>query len=177
MVERIESSNISYGFDSDHSSINLTFIPHENKRGRGYWKFNCSLLSDLEYITQIKTIIQETSDINKEANPCILWETIKCVIRGHTIKYSSQRRKRINAEVASIENKLQDLQSKLSINHHDADNIIEDMELLKYQLKLKFQERTQGAIVRSRTQMYEEGETNSNYFFNHRNIIRLICII
>ena len=166
LVERIESASITHGFDSDHSSINLTFIPHENKRGRGYWKLNCSLLSELEYVTQIKTIILESIDINKEADPGTLWETIKCIIRGHTIKYSSQRKKRINSEVANIESKLQDLQSQLSINHEDTDNIIENIELLKYQLKNKFQERTQGAIVRSRTQWYEEGEKNSNYFFN-----------
>ena len=48
----------------------------------------------------------------------------------------------------------------------DFDTIIENMEVLKYDLKMILNERTQGTIVRSRTKWYEEGQRNSKYFIN-----------
>ena len=48
----------------------------------------------------------------------------------------------------------------------DFDTIIENMEVLKHDLKMILNERTQGAIVRSRTKWYEEGEKNSKHFIN-----------
>ena len=32
LVGRVKSSEISYGFDSDHSSIRLSLMAYENKR-------------------------------------------------------------------------------------------------------------------------------------------------
>ena len=43
---------------------------------------------DYNFITMIKKIIGLILEDNKDTNPQILWETIKCVIRGDTIKYS-----------------------------------------------------------------------------------------
>ena len=48
----------------------------------------------------------------------------------------------------------------------DFDTIIEHMEVLKHALKMILNERTQGAIVRSRTKWYEDGEKISKYFIN-----------
>ena len=48
----------------------------------------------------------------------------------------------------------------------DFDTIIENVEVLKHDLKMILNERTQGAIVRSRTKWYEEEKKNSKYFIN-----------
>lgn len=54
ITEKIESSCIDYGYRSDHSLVGLNFIPHDNQRGKGLWKLNCSHLKDLEYVQLIK---------------------------------------------------------------------------------------------------------------------------
>ena len=111
-------------------------------------------------------MIEEVKETNKEANPSLLWDTIKCVIRGHTIKFASNGKRRINAEIKDIETKLQNLQDDMQKPNADFDTIIENVEVLKHDLKMILNEKTQGAIVRSRTKWYEEGEKNSNYFIN-----------
>ena len=141
-------------------------MAYENKRGPGYWKLNSNLLYDLEYVKLVKQVIEEVKETNKEANPSLLWDTIEYVIRGHTIKFASNRKRRINVEIRDIETKLQNLQDDMQKPNTDFDTIIENMEVLKNDLKIILNERTQGAIVRSRTKWYEEGEKNSKYFTN-----------
>ena len=42
------------GFKSDHAMITLTLETTKYKRGRGFWKLNCSLLQDKNYkITEL----------------------------------------------------------------------------------------------------------------------------
>ena len=51
MVYDYHSASINPGIKSDHSIIKLTFeIPESRTRGRGFWKFNSTLLKDTEYV-------------------------------------------------------------------------------------------------------------------------------
>ena len=45
--------------------ITLRLSLHSNLRGPGFWKLNISFLTELEYINQIETTIQETYDEHK----------------------------------------------------------------------------------------------------------------
>ena len=53
MTSYVTDTDIKPGFRTDHSRINLTLIIEANERGRGFWKLNCSLLTDKEYIGTI----------------------------------------------------------------------------------------------------------------------------
>ena len=50
----LSSSNIVPGYRTDHSLISLDLDLSSIKRGKGFWKFNNSLLKDSEYIKCIK---------------------------------------------------------------------------------------------------------------------------
>jgi hypothetical protein len=52
--------NISPGYISDHSIIEITLSLLDFDKGRGFWKFNNSLLRDDNYIKLVK----DTIDIN-----------------------------------------------------------------------------------------------------------------
>ena len=54
----IVKADIIAGFCSDHSAITLEIDFTKFKRGRGFWKFNSSLLSDPQYVTDVKNIIK-----------------------------------------------------------------------------------------------------------------------
>ena len=41
-------------YRSDHSPVVLCFKTNEFKKGKGYWKFNNSLLTDKEFVNIIK---------------------------------------------------------------------------------------------------------------------------
>ena len=58
LVPFVVKSDIVAGFCSDHSAISLEIDFTKFTRGRGFWKFNSSLLSDPTYVSGVKLIIK-----------------------------------------------------------------------------------------------------------------------
>ena len=100
-------------YRSDHSMIILDLVFTPFKKGKPLWKFNNSLLSDIEYISIIKEKIDEIKsqysvpvyetdcikDIQNDQiqfliNDQLFLETLLMEIRGKTISYSSYKKKR-----------------------------------------------------------------------------------
>ena len=69
--------------------MQLFLTKGNHPRGRGFWKFNTSLLNDLNYVNTIKSKIKETIEQNQNLNPLMLWDFLKCHITGEAIAYSS----------------------------------------------------------------------------------------
>ena len=89
-----QDSDIVPGFKSDHGCVTLTIREEEEEaRGRGFWKFNCQLLKDNHLKEQLVKTIEETSEINKDADGCLLRDTIKCSMRGICIGYAAKRKR------------------------------------------------------------------------------------
>ena len=165
MSDKITSSTIGAGFRSDHSPISLKLIPFNCTRGKGYWKLNCSLLYDFDYVKKNKEHIKLIAELNKNAEPRLLWDTIKMSIRGESIKYSSQKKKSINDKIAELENEILNLQDKISSTDENL-TYIDELDTKKQELNNYIKIKTKGAIIRSRIQFIEEGEKNSAYFYN-----------
>ena len=100
---------VSFGYRTDHSFIGVEINLEESNRGKGFWKFNTSLLKDKEYVTTVKAEIKKTIEQytrvinNNEAvrtlSNQMLFEMIKLNIRGVTIPYCSMlKKKRKNLE-------------------------------------------------------------------------------
>ena len=78
--------------------IVLEISLHSKTRGRGFWKLNTSFLTETEYISQIKLIIQQTKDEYRDdefINPNLLWEMIKMKVREESIKFGASKKKKI----------------------------------------------------------------------------------
>ena len=81
-------ADIFPGFITDHSMITLNVALHSNPRGKGFWKLNTSLLSEMRYVQEIKTAIESTGNQYKDdtsVNPALLWEMIKLKVRAREI--------------------------------------------------------------------------------------------
>ena len=61
LLPYVSSANIVPGINSDHSVIDLEIDFSKFNRGRGFWKFNSSLLGDTVYRDLIKTTIKRTT--------------------------------------------------------------------------------------------------------------------
>ena len=59
IFQYVTHTDIVPGYRTDHSAITLKLKLHEGERGKGYWKFNNSLLKDMKYVEEIKNVIQE----------------------------------------------------------------------------------------------------------------------
>ena len=147
------------------------------KRGKGIWKFNCSLLEDPKYIEKINSLIESVkqeycvpvynlenvslipnNDIYFTLSDSQFLEVLLIKIRGETIKYSSIKKKvqctresEIMAAIESLENS--------SIVHNA--NLLEEK---KQELQELREEKLKGNYIRSRIQWLREGEKPSKFF-------------
>ena len=98
-------------YRSDHSIVVLSIKINEFKKGTGLWKFNNSLLKDLEYAKLIKECIQQTKEqymvplyrteylndnnnyVQMTISDQLSLEVFLIGIRGKTIYYASLRKK------------------------------------------------------------------------------------
>ena len=65
------------------------------------------------------------------ASPDILWDVVKTVVRGESIKYGSKIEKKTEDEMRSLENELQTLENSLSSNSAENIAIIQEIDIKK----------------------------------------------
>ena len=141
---------------SDHSLIEINFdISKDWVRGKGFYKFNTSLLKDKFYVDMIE--ITELENENKSTqNKALFWDYCKCKFRGLTISYSSFKSKQqkmveaqLSAEVESLEQVIGETPSSDLLNRYqETKQLLEEIHITK----------AKGHLTRSRAQDIEENE-------------------
>ena len=181
-LEYVMDTNINPGYRTDHSSILLKLKFINNARGRGYWKFNNSLLKNKDYIKLVKDTIQEVKDTYKtndeqasyntefSINDQLFLETLLMIIRGNTIQLSSFNKRKNTEKENKLEADIKKLEEEISSNINNIND--EKLDTL-VQKKNEFIElrnkRIEGVMLRSRSRYEDLGEKPSNYFFNLEN--------
>ena len=112
MFQFVTNTKIIPGYRTDHSGITLKLKLIDSERVRGYWKFNNTLLKDKDYFSLIKNTIDDVNktyvsnennlnhgnisneEIQFNINDQLFLETLLMMIRGNTIKYSSEKKKK-----------------------------------------------------------------------------------
>ena len=168
----IVSADILPGYKTDHSMITLQISLHSNNRGRGFWKLNTSFLNDIEYVNRIKLIINQTKAEyvqDDTVNPNLLWEMVKMKVREESLKYGTSKKKKLTKKEEEIEQAIASLEKCLSEFKGDEtqrQKVWSELETKKRELEAIIEYRTKGAILRSKSQWYNEGEKNTKYFLN-----------
>ena len=117
-------------YRSDHNGILLNLKLINNEGGKGYWKFNNTLLKDPEYIQKVKETIEDVTrtysvnpndlnvneDIEFNINDQLFLETLMMMIRGMTIKYSSEKKRRTVETELRLENEIKSLENEINAN-------------------------------------------------------------
>ena len=113
MLQFVTDTKIIPGYRTDHSGITLKLKLIDSEKGRGYWKFNNTLIKDKDYVSLIKNTIDDVKktyyvsnenilnhgnisneEIQFNINDQLFSETLLMMIRGNTIKYSSEKKKK-----------------------------------------------------------------------------------
>ena len=148
------------GFKSDHSLINIEVdLLHTQKRGKGYWKFNNSLLHDKTYVSLIKEELKGLASNNEIQDKSCFWDFVKCQIRTITISYCKTLAKQKKDKENTLIRKIEELEN-------DIESDQQEYHKLKYEWEKLQDLKTQGAIVRSKVEWTEHGEKNSKFFLN-----------
>ena len=132
---------ISPGVRSDHSYVSMQFVVNAPQRGRGFWKFDKSLLESKDFKNYIIKTIETSASDNKEAEHTLLWETIKSSVRGACVSYASKVRKEVRCEIEAIEIEIKDVEKSLLSGSSDSiigselrNNLENQLQLLQVKL-------------------------------------------
>ena len=168
----VDNADINPGIQSDHSVTTLsTKSIEQQQRGRGYWKLNNSLLSDVKYVTMIEEVVQQSMADLSDSDPKLRWDVLKMIIRRETIRFSTAKAKNTRKYRDALQQQLRSIEDELSqLDEHNED--LEDQyRALKEDWEMLEKDKMNGAILRSKARWTEEGEKNSKFFLNleHHN--------
>ena len=145
----VESSDILHGYRTDHSLIDIKLTFGDHKKGKGFWKFNNSLLKDRHLIEVIKKEIKNTKqqyadipdpnsidavddkDLNFTIDDKLFFETLLMNLRGTIISYASRRKKGMIDKEKEIEEKI----NELEMSNVCTNNVHNNLETLKEELE------------------------------------------
>ena len=131
-TDRIEKCNVKPGYRSDHSYIELLVTLCKFERGKGLWKFNCSLLKDKEYLITVNNIIDreklryalpvynpdnitnlQDSSIEFTIPDSDFLEVLLLQIRGETIRYASSLKKKTIRKEENLKQEIENMEKDL----------------------------------------------------------------
>ena len=144
-----------------------------------------SLLKDTNYVTTVKTVIDDTINLYKinnnnnntvpddniqfTINDQLFLETLLIMIRGETIKYSSIKKKENMQEEIKLEKEILEIEENINnntLNIHIYDlNSLEEKRNRLYEIRNK---KMEGVLLRSRCRYEDLGEKPTKYFFKFR---------
>ena len=98
----------------DHETLIACFKTTSQKRGKGYWKLNNSLLSNETYVKSIKDIIVATKhDLNDIGSYRLTWELLKIRFKEFSIKFSVSQARKANSDIVYLCNRIDNIRDKL----------------------------------------------------------------
>ena len=168
----VESTQTCAGYRTDHSLVVMNMIFTHQERGRGFWKFNNSLLSDPAYVKLVKDCINETVDEYKingdiehpesltlSINDQLLFET-----RGKTISYAAWKKKEQNKTENFLEKEINSLQQSLNVS--PCEETKRKLNQKQNELQELREHRMRGIATRSKADWITRGEKSTKYFLN-----------
>ena len=165
LQEAVQTIEIIPSVQSDHSALKLKFCTIQNEaRGRGYWKFNNSLIRDKEFVEAMKIVIPNfLKSASSFDDLMVKWEFVKYKCRDLSRKGSIEKLGRGNCDV-ELQNKLAELENMITTN--SSEEVITEYNNCKCDLETLYNYITAGIIVRSKSNWYEFGKKSSKYFLN-----------
>ncbi len=160
-----------------HSAVFLVYKINENKKGKGYWKFNAKLLKIPELRPLIIQIANECRRNYPDLNSRTKWELFKIKVQEACIKLGViwAKKKKECFEILQCEI---DILNKNESEGNPIDTVHRD-KLIK-NLNNLYKEKDDGYLIRSKIKWVEEGEKSTKFFFNleksrqSNNVIRQI---
>jgi len=167
-----KNCDIVPGFKSDHNCVTLNLENKTSQRGRGLWKFNSSLLQDEKFKEEIIKSIESLAQDNREAEDILLWDTMKCCLRGNCIGYAISKSKKEKKILRDATNNIQNLESEQceaimnQASQAEIQEIGYKIKENKRVIEEKIEKDTRASAIRSKCEWYEYGDSSSKLFLN-----------
>ena len=166
-------------------TISLKLNVNTNPRGKGSWKLNNNLLTNIDYITLVKDTINLAKQtyalpiysldfINKDQGELLeitidndlFLNTLLCQIRGETIKISKKLTRERNKQENDLTKIITNLEIEIDKNTVINNEKITELDESRIRLEHIREEKLKGNQIRSRYQHTKDWEKSSKYFLN-----------
>lgn len=166
LLNVLKEVSILPGIQSDHSLLYININGgQENKRGKGFWKWNSDLVHDLDYVNGVKQLIQQKEiELSALEDLSAKWELIKLAIRNYTIPYCCRKKKLNMQREKDLDSEYLRLFNIVHTQEDVSDILMNQYNSVKSELENIEKIKSRGIILRSKVQWVEEGEKNTSYF-------------
>ena len=167
MQESVKNVKILNALSTDHSPLFCSFLNLTNiSRGRGLWKFNNSLISNTNFVDEMKTLSYFQKVIFGFENDTYLtdrvkWELLKSEVRKFAINFSEKLAQNSRKLQRDLETKIKKLEQ--NIINEDKFN---EYKTAKGELETFYDNIATGVKIRSKCDWYKYGEKSTKYFLN-----------
>ena len=168
-------AQIQSAFRSDHCPITLQLLLNRNDRGKGLFRFPDFLCSDDKYKELLAEDVKTFAEVNVNrvpdrfrASPAVLWDTLKAIIRGRTIKFLARRNSREAATLKSLQDQINDLTALRdgSTDFNDEyDIVLNSLEKACHDFDEAYAIYRHKAHVKCSQRFQVFGNVSSSYFF------------
>lgn len=166
----VKNSEIYHAIAPDHNAIFISISwPNKPPRGPGLWKFNNTLLKDMQYVNTVQdTYAHVCSYYSNVTDKRLFWELMKMEIRAATIAFSKSKTKCISNREQELRRRIDQLDAIICDNFSSPyiDGILQEYDELKTELKSIYEEKGKQAMFRAKCRWIENGECPTKYFFN-----------
>ena len=171
---------IQPGYRSDHSIVTLNIDYTTQVRGRGLFKFNVSLLRDLEYVNIVKKTIrdvaceyslpvysleyveQNPSKVQFKIDPSLFFEVLLLTIRRETVAFGIKKKRAERKREKELEKKI--AKNEVEIDLSGSESLMETLQQQKKDLEGIREQKLKGSLIRSRAIWREFSEKPTKYF-------------
>lgn len=159
-IQLVQDIDILPSFLSDHSIPILSIMQDNYPRGRGYWKFNNSLLEDKKFIEKMnETIADQLAQFEFESVK-EKYDFIKMKLRSKCMEYSIIVQKNKNKTLQTCEEKLKKMEENIdNFSQQEFNQVVQQYHELQA-------EKTRAALIRTRSEWLQNGEKPTRYFLN-----------
>lgn len=96
---------------SDHTPVVLSMSFPDIPQSRRHWRFNSTLLADVNFLEFMKeqiTLFLKTNATG-ETSSLIIWDTLKAFLRGQVISYTANMKKKARIERLDLVNRIKEV--------------------------------------------------------------------
>ena len=174
-TSRIDMALISKGLDvlcenvlyipctkTNHSAMFLAMKDFQSERGKGYWKFNNSLLTNINFVKEVEHELRKDAECIRKSNsnPADQWEKLKMRLQKLLQRKSREVSSTTNLIIANLSELIAYYEENFPLNKND--NKI--YEASKQDFDELLLEKSKSLIFRSKVKWMSEGERCTKYF-------------
>jgi hypothetical protein len=128
------------------------------------------LLKDLNYVNKINQVIEDTKITYSDMeNKALLWDLVKCKIRGESISYSTKVAKDKRLREKNLYDELKRIEKEIDSENNPGPNLLNEQKRIRKELETINDEKAQGIIIRSKANIIENDEKCSKFFLQLEN--------